>query len=81
MRTHYELLPEIRLQVTEPREVHPERLQARESRYGLWRAADLRNERMAELTGITFRSFDDSLRDCVESLIAIAGTEALTRAE
>ena len=77
-----ELLPEIRLQVTEPREVHPERLQARESRYrGLWRAADLRNERMVELTGITFRSFDDSLRDCVESLIAVAGTSVLTRAE
>ncbi len=71
-----ELLPEINLEVTDPREVHPEKLQARESRYrALWREADLRNERMVELTGISFRSFDDSLRDCVESLIAVAGTK------
>jgi hypothetical protein len=42
--------------------------------------ADLRNQRMVELTGIQFRSFDESLRDCAESLIAIAGTKVLREA-
>ena len=76
-----QLLPELNLKVTAPKEVHPERLQAREARYrALWQMADLRNQRMVELTGIQFRSFDESLRDCAESLIAIAGTKVLREA-
>jgi len=76
------LLPELNLKVTAPKEVHPERLQAREARYrALWQMADLRNQRMVELTGIQFRSFDESLRDCAESLIAVAGTKVLREAD
>ena len=32
----------------------------------------LRNDRIRALTGIEFRPFDESLRDCVESLISVA---------
>ena len=35
---------------------------------------------MREATGITFRPFDESLRDCVESLLAVAGGGAETAA-
>ena len=66
------VLPELQFQVTEPVEVHPEKLQAREQKYrSTWAVCDLRNERIKAVTGIRFRSFDESLRDCVESLITI----------
>ena len=34
---------------------------------------------MREATGVAFRPFDESLRDCVESLIAVAGVEPKRR--
>ena len=38
----------------------------------IWAACDLRNDRIRAATGVEFRPFDESLRDCVESLLAIA---------
>ena len=38
----------------------------------IWAACDLRNDRIRAVTGVEFRPFDESLRDCVESLLAIA---------
>ncbi len=68
------LLPELGHDTPEPTEVHPERIQAREAELrGIWAEVDLRNDRMRAVTGIEFRPFDVSLRDCVESLVAVAG--------
>ena len=75
------LLPELNFdppQVTDP---FPERIQAREAELrGIWAQAELRNERMCETTDIEFRTLDESIRDCVESLIAVAGIKPVTRA-
>jgi nucleoside-diphosphate-sugar epimerase len=70
------LLPELDFRVTKPVEVHPEKLQAREAKYrAIWAQCDYRNDRMKAATGVTFRAFDESLRDCVESLIQVAHIE------
>ena len=38
----------------------------------IWAGCDLRNDRIRAVTGVEFRPFDESLRDCVESLLAVA---------
>lgn len=74
------VLPEINFKVTAPVEVHPEKLQAREQKYrAIWAQCDLRNERMRAVTGVTFRPFEESLRDCVESLLTVARIEPVVR--
>ena len=74
------VLPEINFKVTPPVEVHPEKLQAREQKYrAIWAQCDLRNERMRAVTGVTFRPFEESLRDCVESLLTVARIEPVVR--
>ncbi len=73
-------LPELNLQVTGPVEIHPEKLQEREARYReIWAGLDCRNDRITSVTGIEFRDFEETLRDCVESLIAIGGVSPLRR--
>ena len=50
----------------------PERIRAREAEMRrIWSGCDLRNERIRALTGIVFRPLDESLRDCVESLLSV----------
>ncbi len=74
------VLPELNFKVTAPVEVHPEKLQAREQKYrAIWAQCDLRNERMRAVTGVTFRPFEESLRDCVESLLTVAGIVPVVR--
>ncbi len=67
------LLPELghdTPQVTDP---FPDRIKAREAEFRrIWAACDLRNDRIRAATGVTFRPLDDSIRDCVESLLSIA---------
>lgn len=67
------LLPELghdTPQVTDP---YPDRIKAREAELrGIWALCELRNDRIRERLGVTFRPLDNSIRDCVESLIAIA---------
>jgi nucleoside-diphosphate-sugar epimerase len=54
----------------------PERLKAREQEFrSIWAGCILRNDRIRGVLGIEFRPFDDSLRDCVEALLAVAGIE------
>jgi nucleoside-diphosphate-sugar epimerase len=75
------LLPELRHQWTAPIDPFPERIQAREAEFrAIWAKADLRNDRIRAAAGVTFRPLDDSIRDCVESLISIAGVTVKTRA-
>ena len=39
----------------------------------IWAGLQLRNDRIRAAVPITFRPLDDSIRDCVESLLAVAG--------
>lgn len=74
------VLPELELEVTAPVEVHPDKLKAREaSMRAIWRGCDLRNDRITQRLGYRFRPFDESLRDCVESLLAIGEVVSVTR--
>ena len=67
------LLPELghdTPQVTDP---FPDRIKAREAEFrSIWAGAELRNDRIRAVTGVTFRPLDESIRDCVESLLSIA---------
>ena len=75
-----QVLPELNFKVTKPVEVHPEKLQTREEKYrAIWSQCDLRNDRMRAVTGVSFRSFEESLRDCVESLITVAKIKPVIR--
>jgi len=74
------VLPDLRHDAAEVQDPFPERIQAREQEFrGIWAGVELRNDRMSAATGVEFYPFDDSLRDCVESLIAIAGVEPRRR--
>ncbi len=70
------LLPEIghdAPQVTDP---FPERIQAREEEMrAIWAGCELRNDRIRAVTSINFRPLDESVRDCVESLLAVANVQ------
>ncbi len=60
----------------------PDRVKAREAEMrAIWAGCDLRNDRMRALTGLQFRPLDESLRDCVESLLAIAQVPVRRRAD
>lgn len=55
----------------------PDRWKAREPEFrSLWNGLVLRNDRIRAAVPITFRPLDDSIRDCVESLLAIASVES-----
>jgi dihydroflavonol-4-reductase len=74
------VLPELRFAVPPTVDPFPDRIKAREVELrAIWAGCDLRNDRIRAATGIRFRSFDETLRDCVESLIALAGIEPVRR--
>ncbi len=74
------LLPELGHAPAELVDQHPERHQAREQEFrGIWAQIELRNDRMRAVTGQTFRPMDQSIRDCVESLISVAGVKPKLR--
>ncbi|HEY9218108.1 MAG TPA: NAD-dependent epimerase/dehydratase family protein [Phenylobacterium sp.] len=75
------LLPELghdTPQVTDP---FPERIKAREAEFrAIWAGCDLRNDRIRAVTGVNFRPLDESIRDCVESLLSIAKVQPKVKA-
>ena len=74
------LLPELDFDVPEVTDPFPERIQAREQEMRkIWAGCELRNDRIRGVTGIEFRDLDESIRDCVESLISVAGIEPTRR--
>jgi hypothetical protein len=74
------LLPELNHATPPVTDPFPDRIKAREAEFrAYWALADLRNDRMRAATGISFRPLDDSIRDCVESLISIAGVQVKRR--
>ncbi len=75
------LLPEIGHDTPVVSDDFPDRIRAREAEMrAIWAGCDLRNDRIRALTGIVFRPLDTSLRDCVESLLSVAGVEPRRRA-
>lgn len=74
------LLPELGHDTPEVTDPFPERIRMREEELrGIWAQCELRNDRIRSLLGIEFRPLDDSIRDCVESLLAVAGVEPVVR--
>jgi dihydroflavonol-4-reductase len=58
----------------------PERWKAREAEFrAIWDDVVLRNDRIRAAVPITFRPLDDSMRDCIESLVAVAGVHVAGR--
>lgn len=74
------LLPELGHATPSVTDNFPDRIKAREAELReIWAACDLRNDRIRAVTGIEFRSFDESLRDCVESLLSVAKVQPVQR--
>ncbi len=70
------LLPELGFAGAELVDPFPEHIQAREAEMrAIWAGCELRNDRIRSVVPINFRPLDDSIRDCVESLISVAGIE------
>ena len=76
------VLPELRFDPGPILDETPERLKAREAEFrSIWGGLTLANDRIRAATPVTFRPLDDSIRDCVESLVAVAGVEPRRRAD
>jgi nucleoside-diphosphate-sugar epimerase len=74
------LLPELGHDTPPVTDPFPERIKAREAEFrGIWAGVELRNDRIRAATGVTFRPLDDSIRDCVESLLSIAKVQPVRR--
>jgi len=74
------LLPELGHDTPQVTDTFPEHIQAREAKMrAIWAGCDLRNDRIKAVTGIEFRSLDTSIRDCVESLLSVAGVQPQLR--
>lgn len=67
------LLPELGHDTPEVTDPFPDRIKAREEELrAAWACCDLRNDRIRAVTSVEFRPFDETLRDCVESLLSVA---------
>ncbi len=74
------LLPELRHATPEVTDPFPERIQAREAELrAVWAQVELRNDRIKAVVPIEFRSLDESIRDCVESLLSVAKVQPVVR--
>ena len=63
--------------VTDP---FPDRVKAREAELrAIWAGCELRNDRIRAVVPVTFRALDESIRDCVESLLAVGKVEPRRR--
>jgi nucleoside-diphosphate-sugar epimerase len=74
------LLPELGHDTPTVTDDFPDRIKAREAELrAIWAGCDLRNDRIRALLGIQFRPLDESVRDCVESLLSVAKVKAKLR--
>jgi dihydroflavonol-4-reductase len=74
------ILPELHHDPGEIADNSPDRWKEREAEFrSIWGGLELRNDRIRAAVPIEFRPLDDSIRDCVESLLAIAHTKVHTR--
>ena len=74
------LLPELGHATPEVTDPYPDRIKAREEEMRtIWAGCELRNDRIRNLLGIEFRPLDESIRDCVESLLAVGKVQPQLR--
>jgi hypothetical protein len=74
------VLPELRYDPGPIVDESPERWKARADEFrAVWAGLRLENDRIRGAVPITFRPLDESIRDCVESLVAVAGVEPQRR--
>lgn len=74
------LLPELGHATPAVTDSFPDRIKAREAEMRrIWASCELRNERIRAVVPITFRSLDESIRDCVESLLTVAKVKPTLR--
>ena len=74
------LLPELRHDTPSVTDRFPDRIKARESELRrIWAGCELRNDRIRSVVPIAFRSLDESIRDCVESLLSVGAVKAKLR--
>ena len=74
------LLPALDFRVLPVTDSSPDRIKDREAEFrAIWAGCELRNGRIRSVAPITFRPLDDSIRDCVESLLSVAGIEPVRR--
>ena len=67
------LLPELGHDTPQVTDNFPDRLKAREEEFrSIWAGCQLRNDRIRTVTSVKFRPLDESIRDCVESLLTVA---------
>jgi len=70
------LLPELGFAGAKLIDPLPEKVQAKKAKFrAIWAGCELRNDRIRAATGMEFRAVDDSIRDCVESLLSVAKVE------
>jgi bifunctional dihydroflavonol 4-reductase/flavanone 4-reductase len=75
------ILPELGHDAPSVTDEFPDRIKAREAELrAVWAGLDLRNDRIRAVTGVTFRPLDESVRDCVESLLSVANVKPKLRA-
>jgi len=66
------LLPELDFTPPPASDDFPDKVRAREAEMrAIWAGCEVRNDRIRQATGIRFRPLDDSIRDCVESLLSL----------
>ena len=76
------LLPELHHDPGPIVDPSPDRWKEREDEFrSIWNGLQLRNDRIRAAVPITFRPLDDSIRDCVESLLAVAHVVPNRRAD
>jgi len=74
------LLPELNFDAPTVTDPFPDRVKAREAELrAIWAGCDLRNDRIRAVTDVSFRSLDDSIRDCVESLLSVGKVQPRVR--
>jgi nucleoside-diphosphate-sugar epimerase len=76
------LLPELGHATPAVTDPFPERIRAREAELrAIWAGTEIRNDRIRAVTDIEFRPLDESIRDCVESLLAVGKVRPMLRPE
>jgi len=74
------LLPELDHDTPDVTDPFPDRIRAREAELrSIWAGCELRNDRIRAVTDVRFRPLDESIRDCVESLLSVAKVEPKRR--
>jgi nucleoside-diphosphate-sugar epimerase len=76
------LLPELGFAGATLIDPFPEKVRAKEAEFrAIWGGCELRNDRIRAVLGMTFRPLDDSIRDCVESLLSVGGVVPRRKSE